>query len=102
MPGGLRADEARARRAPLRLQDRFAFRGARGSAEHDLDPQEGDRLCPVTFTKANPACSWVVGGQTYYFCCPPCVTDFVRTAKNKPGAVKDPGEYRKRVGEEKR
>jgi YHS domain-containing protein len=62
---------------------------------HDLKPQPGDPLCPVTLTKANPAFAWTVGGQRYLFCCPPCVDEFVRLAKEKPDEVRPPGEYRK-------
>jgi hypothetical protein len=65
-------------------------------AAHDLKPQPGDLVCPVTLTRANPACTWVVGGQTYTFCCPPCVDEFVRRAKEHPETVKDPEEYRKK------
>jgi hypothetical protein len=65
-------------------------------AEHDLKPKPGDKVCPITDTKANPKVSWVVGGTTYEFCCPPCVDEFVQTAKDKPTEVKDPEEYRKK------
>ena len=64
-------------------------------AEHDDDPKPGDWICPVTNTKANPACSWVVDGQTYLFCCPPCVTDFLKTAKNHPEKLQKAADYRK-------
>jgi hypothetical protein len=50
----------------------------------------------VTFTKANPQCSWVVGGKTFEFCCPPCVDEFVKLAKENPNDVKEPGAYIKR------
>ena len=65
-------------------------------ATHDLKPQTGDPICPVTLTKANPAFAWTVGGQKYLFCCPPCVDEFVRLAKVKPDEIKPPGEYRKK------
>ncbi len=55
------------------------FKGIR--ATHDMKPKAGDKLCPVTMTKANPKFSWVVGGKTYEFCCPPCVDEFVAQAK---------------------
>jgi hypothetical protein len=55
------------------------YRGFR--AVHDYAPQPGDRLCPVTRTKSNPDCTWIVDGQTYQFCCPPCIPEFVRKAK---------------------
>lgn len=65
-------------------------------ASHDLKPKMGDKICPVTLTKANPKCSWIVGGKTYEFCCPPCVDEFVGLAKTKPEEVKQPDQYVKR------
>jgi YHS domain-containing protein len=65
-------------------------------AAHDLKPRTGDKICPITLTKANPKFSWVVGGKTYEFCCPPCVDEFVKTAKEQPDQVKEPGEYVKK------
>jgi YHS domain-containing protein len=62
-------------------------------AEHDLHPQKGDSLCPITKTRANPRCSWVIGGRTYLFCCPPCVTEFVKRAKKNPAELKLPSAY---------
>jgi YHS domain-containing protein len=67
------------------------FKGLR--AEHDLKPKSGDKICPVTLTKANPKFSWVVGGKTYEFCCPPCVDEFVAQAKETPEEVKPPESY---------
>ncbi len=63
---------------------------------HDVNPRPGDRICPVTRTKADPACTWVVGGRTYQFCCPPCIDEFVRAARERPGEVKEPGDYVKK------
>ncbi len=63
---------------------------------HDANPRPGDRVCPLTRTKANAACAWVVAGLEYEFCCPPCVDHFVRAAKERPGEVKGPEEYLKR------
>lgn len=65
-------------------------------ATHDLKPKVGDKICPVTLTKANPKCTWIVGGKTYEFCCPPCVDEFVTLAKTKPEDVKQPDQYIKR------
>lgn len=65
-------------------------------AEHDLKPKAGDKICPVTLTKANPKISWVIGGKTFEFCCPPCVDEFVALAKEKPEEIRDPEEYRKK------
>lgn len=56
-------------------------------AEHDFRPQPGDQLCPITRTKANRDCTWIVGGQVYEFCCPPCIAEFVRQAKEHPERI---------------
>jgi YHS domain-containing protein len=63
---------------------------------HDLKPKPGDRLCPVTLTKANPDLKWVIGGKTYTFCCPPCVEEYVELAKAKPGEIKPPEAFVKK------
>jgi hypothetical protein len=63
---------------------------------HDLRPKPGDKICPVTLTKAHPQCTWVIAGKVYEFCCPPCVDEFVKLAKEEPAAVKPPGEYVKK------
>jgi hypothetical protein len=60
---------------------------------HDAHPRKGDKICPISETKANPKFKWVVGGKTYEFCCPPCVDEFVKTAKEKPQEIKAPGDY---------
>lgn len=65
-------------------------------AEHDLKPKVGDKICPITLTKANPKFAWVIGGQSYEFCCPPCVDEFVGMAKEKPAEILPPEEYRKK------
>jgi hypothetical protein len=70
------------------------FKGLKSS--HDRKPKSGDKICPITRTKANPNVSWVVGGKTYEFCCPPCVDEFVKTAKELPEEIKDPGSYVKK------
>lgn len=61
--------------------------------KHDLHPQPGDRICPITLTKANPACAWIIGGKSYEFCCPPCVDEFVKLAKEQPNQIKEPESY---------
>jgi len=58
------------------------FKGV--ASNHDLKPKVGDRICPVTLTKANPDFTWVIDGQNYQFCCPPCVDELVALAKAKP------------------
>ena len=67
------------------------FRGFKPS--HDYNPQPGDRLCPVTRTKANPQCTWVIGGLEYQFCCPPCIGEFVRLAKESQNQIEAPEAY---------
>jgi hypothetical protein len=70
------------------------FRGM--TASHDLKPRPGDRICPITLTKANPKFTWVVGGKRYEFCCPPCVDEFVQTAREHPEQIKEPDDYVKK------
>ena len=70
------------------------FKGLK--ARHDVKPQPGDKLCPISQTKANPQFSWVVGGQTYEFCCPPCVDEFITLAKEKPEEIMSPEFYQQK------
>ena len=70
------------------------FKGLK--AEHDLKPKPGDKICPITLTKANPKFAWVIGGKAYEFCCPPCVDEFVALAKESPREVKEPEAYVKK------
>ncbi len=65
-------------------------------AAHDMKPKPGDKICPITRTKANPKFTWIIGGKTYEFCCPPCVDEFVKTAKEHPEEIKEPGSYTKK------
>jgi hypothetical protein len=67
------------------------FQGLKSA--HNARTRPGDRTCPVSETKANPKFTWVVGGKEYEFCCPPCVDEFVKMAKEHPEQVKDPGAY---------
>lgn len=67
------------------------FRGVQ--SQHDAKTQPGDRLCPISMTKASPKFTWIIGGQAYQFCCPPCVDEFVRLAKESPDEIKNPSEY---------
>lgn len=71
------------------------FRGVK--VNHDLKPAVGDRICPITLTKANPGYTWIVGGKEYQFCCPPCVEEFVTKAKKDPGSIKPPEEFVKKA-----
>ncbi len=67
------------------------YKGIR--AQHDDHPKAGERICPISKTKANPKFTWVIGGKTYEFCCIPCIEEFVALAKEKPGEIKDPKDY---------
>ena len=67
------------------------FRGVKSL--HDMSPKPGDRICPVTRTKANPKFTWIVDGQPYQFCCPPCVDEFVKTAKQSPDGIEPADRY---------
>ena len=67
------------------------FRGL--MTKHDMAPMPGDFICPVTFTKASPKVEWQIDGKKYLFCCPPCVDEFVRMAKEEPDSLKPPGDY---------
>lgn len=68
----------------------------RSHLTHELRPRAGDRLCPTSRVKANANFAWRVGGKTYVFCCPPCIDDFVRAAKERPAEVLDPEAYVKK------
>jgi hypothetical protein len=70
------------------------FKGIK--AQHDHKPKAGDKLCPISMTKANPKFTWIIGGKQYEFCCPPCVDEFLQTAKDNPAEIKDPAEYIKK------
>jgi len=67
------------------------FKGLKAS--HDMSPKSGDKICPVTKTKANPQFTWIVDGKSYQFCCPPCVSEFVNMAKSTPSEILNPSEY---------
>ena len=74
-----------------RLTAQQKFKGFR--AKHEVKTKPGDRLCPISETKANPQCAWIIGGRTYEFCCPPCVEEFVRLAKESPDEIQEPEAY---------
>ncbi|WP_166825814.1 hypothetical protein [Thalassoroseus pseudoceratinae] len=58
--------------------------------KHDPRPKPGDTICPVTQTKANPDCTWVINRDVYQFCCPPCIDEYVRLAKEHPEQLQAP------------
>ncbi len=92
MPGGLYTEADVKANGSVTASEKF--KGV--MASHDLKPKAGDKICPITLTKANPKFTWVVGGKNYEFCCPPCVDEFVKTAKEHPEEVKDPADYVKK------
>ena len=91
-PGGVYTDADIAANGSATASQKF--KGIK--AAHDVKPQPGDKLCPISMTKANPKFSWVVGGKVYEFCCPPCVDEFLALAKEKPAEVKPPDFYIKK------
>jgi YHS domain-containing protein len=70
------------------------FKGIKSA--HDMHPKAGDRICPITETKANPKFAWVVDGKSYQFCCPPCIDEFLKAAKSSTDALPDPEEFIKK------
>jgi hypothetical protein len=88
-PGGIYTEadiDANGRMLPSRK-----FAGI--SWPHDDDLKTGDKLCPVTANKADPRCVWIVNGNSYEFCCTPCLDKFVKWAKTQPDRIKKPEEY---------
>ena len=60
---------------------------------YEMSNADRDKICPVTKNKAEAECAWVVQGQRYEFCCPPCLDKFMRWAHNEPEKVKNANEY---------
>jgi len=88
-PGGKYTEADIAANGRVTASQRYAdFHSA-----HDFDPQPGDALCPVTRTKAHPDCSWTIDGKTYLFCCPPCIDELVRLAKEEPEKLQGPDQF---------
>lgn len=107
MPAGVDADEERAlyltpggiyTEADIKANGSVTagekFKGK--MAKHDMKPKAGDKICPITMTKANPKFTWIIGGKSYEFCCPPCIDEYVLLAKTSPKEVLDPSEYIKK------
>jgi YHS domain-containing protein len=63
---------------------------------HDTQVKAGEAVCPISETKPNPQLTWVIGGKTYTFCCPPCIAEFVQKAKTAPQSIKAPDAYVKK------
>lgn len=88
-PGGLYTE------ADIEANDRMtaAQKYAGFRAAHDLNPLPGDAVCPISRTKADSRCRWIIGGETYLFCCPPCIDEFLNLAKSEPDVVLPPQQY---------
>ena len=89
-PGGLYVEADIEANGRMTAQEKY--RGFR--AQHDRHPQAGDRICPITKTKAHPQCRWIIGGETYTFCCPPCIDEFLARAKSDPDQILPADSYR--------
>jgi YHS domain-containing protein len=104
MPGSLPADEERKlyltaggkyTEADIKANGSVTasqkFKGIKSS--HDAKPKPGDRICPISLTKANPEFTWIIDGKPYQFCCPPCVDEYVRLAKEHPEELQAPDSF---------
>lgn len=67
------------------------FKGLK--SEHNMKPSVGDKLCPISGTKANPKFTWIVDGKPYEFCCPPCVDEFLTSAKKSADPLPAPDSF---------
>lgn len=70
------------------------FKGIK--SDHNMNPEPGDIVCPISGTKANPKFSWVIGGKTYQFCCPPCLDEFLTKAKTSTDPLPEPDSFIKK------
>jgi hypothetical protein len=70
------------------------FKGIK--SEHDMKPEVGDMLCPISGTKANSKFTWIIDGKPYEFCCPPCVDEFLGSAKESTDPLPDPDSFIKK------
>jgi hypothetical protein len=52
-----------------------------------MKPKPGALVCPISGTEANDRFSWIIGGQKYTFCCPPCIDEFLARTKTKPNSI---------------
>lgn len=65
-------------------------------ASHSARVKSGEPVCPISETRPDPKLTWIIGGKTYQFCCPPCVAEFVTRAKTAPRSIKAPAAYVKK------
>lgn len=93
-PGGLYTDADIEANGGLTASEKFeGF-----ISQHNMNPAEGARICPITATAANAKCTWIIDGQEYRFCCPPCVDEFLRRCKEQPEEVRPADSYIKSGG----
>ena len=92
VPGGLYTESDIKANGSITAYEKF--KGA--MSKHDAKPKPGDKVCPISMTKANPKFTWIIGGKAYEFCCPPCIDEFVATAKQSPGEIAEPSSYVKK------
>ncbi len=70
------------------------FKGLK--SEHDMKPKAGDKLCPISGTKASAKFTWIIDGKPYEFCCPPCVDEYLASAKLSAEPLPDPATFLKK------
>ncbi len=70
------------------------FKGLK--SEHNMKPNVGDKLCPISGTKANSKFTWIIDGKPFEFCCPPCVDEFLANAKNSDDPLPEPDSFIKK------
>lgn len=70
------------------------FKGIK--SEHNMKPKAGDMLCPISGTKANPKFNWIIDGKPFEFCCPPCVDEFLASAKSSSDPLPEPDSFIKK------
>ncbi len=70
------------------------FKGLK--SEHNMKPDVGDMLCPISGTKANSKFTWIIDSKPYQFCCPPCVDEFLASAKTTTDPLPEPDSFIKK------
>lgn len=68
----------------------------KGFVANHVNPNKGDWICPITGSRGDERCWWIINGQKYYACCPPCLVNMVQMAKSNTGQLKSAKEYVKR------
>jgi len=63
---------------------------------HNTEVKTGEPVCPISETRPDPKLTWIIGGKTYQFCCPPCIAEFVQKAKRHPELIQAPEAYFKK------